>query len=204
MPPKREPPCRLLPKLMGLPGTLWQSAINNTLRQPKGDKISRLYGSLDGRGVSGRMNTCIKMAKSLCCSLETVTTLLISCTPIQGFPGGSDGKESAWNAGDLGSIHGLRRSAGEGNGYPLQYSCLENPMDRGAWWATVHGVTKSRTWLSSREQKLMEILPNSGRSWGCALRFTPHSHWTNTMKKRFLSNNVQREFLSQPMQSDSG
>ena len=58
------------------------------------------------------------------------------------FPGGSDGKASAYNARDLGSIPGLERS-GEGNGNPLQYSCLENPMNRGAWWATVHGVTKS-------------------------------------------------------------
>ena len=51
----------------------------------------------------------------------------------QGFPGGSDGKTSACNAGDLGSIPGLGRSPGEGNGNPLQYSCLESPMDRGAW-----------------------------------------------------------------------
>ena len=49
------------------------------------------------------------------------------------FPGGSDGKASAYNAGDLGSIPGLGRSLGEGHGNPLQYSCLENPMDRGAW-----------------------------------------------------------------------
>ena len=61
------------------------------------------------------------------------------------FPGGSDGKASAYNAGDLGSIPGLGRSPGEGNGNPLQYWCLENPMDRGAWQATVHGVTKSWT-----------------------------------------------------------
>ena len=65
-----------------------------------------------------------------------------------GFPGGSDGKESIWNAGDLGSIPGLGRSPGEGNGYPLQYSDLENSMDRGAWQAIVHGVAKSQTWLS--------------------------------------------------------
>ena len=51
------------------------------------------------------------------------------------FPGGSDGKASAYNVGDLSSIPGLGRSPGEGNGNPLQYSCLENPMDRGAWWA---------------------------------------------------------------------
>ena len=62
-----------------------------------------------------------------------------------GFPGGSDGKELACNEGDLGSIPVLGRCPEEGNGYPLQYSCLENSMDRGAWWATVHGRAKSRT-----------------------------------------------------------
>ena len=62
-----------------------------------------------------------------------------------GFPGGSDGKESACNSGDPGLILGLGRSPGEGNGYPLQYSCLKNSMDRGVWWATVQGVTKSWT-----------------------------------------------------------
>ena len=60
-----------------------------------------------------------------------------------GFHGGSDSKESACNAGDLGSITGSERSTGEGNGYPLQYSCLENSMDRRTWQATVHGVAKS-------------------------------------------------------------
>ena len=64
------------------------------------------------------------------------------------FPGGSDSKEFTSNAGDLGSIPGSGRSPREGNGYPLQYSCLENPMDRGAWRAAVHGVAKSRTLLS--------------------------------------------------------
>ena len=59
-----------------------------------------------------------------------------------GFPGVSDGKESTCNAGDLGLIPELERSPGEGNGNPLQYSCLENPMDRGAWQATVHGIPK--------------------------------------------------------------
>ena len=62
-----------------------------------------------------------------------------------GFPGGSDSKESACSAGGLGFIPGLGRSAGGGNGNPLQYSCLENPMDRGACWNIVHGVTKSQT-----------------------------------------------------------
>ena len=70
-------------------------------------------------------------------------------TAYQPFPGGSDGKASARNAGDWGSIPGLERSAGEGNGNPLQYSCLENSVDGGAWWATAHGVTKSRTCLSN-------------------------------------------------------
>ena len=65
-----------------------------------------------------------------------------------GFPGGLDGKESAHNAGDPGSIPGSRRSRKEGNGSPLHYSCLGNPMDKGAWWATVHGVAKSWTQLS--------------------------------------------------------
>ena len=59
-----------------------------------------------------------------------------------GFPGGSDSKESALNAGNLGSLPGLGRSPGEGIGNPLQYSCLENPMGRGAWKATVQGVAK--------------------------------------------------------------
>ena len=57
---------------------------------------------------------------------------------VKGFPGGSDGKESAWNVGDPGSIPGSGRSPGEENGYPLQYSCLENSMDRGAWhWSAL-------------------------------------------------------------------
>ena len=63
-------------------------------------------------------------------------------------PGGSDGKASVYNAGDPGSIPGLGRSPGEGNGNPLQDYCLENPMNRRAWQATVHGVAKSRTRLS--------------------------------------------------------
>ena len=62
-----------------------------------------------------------------------------------GFPGGSDYKESACSAEHMGLIPSLGRSPGEGNGRPLQYSCLENSMDRGAWWSTVHGVAKSQT-----------------------------------------------------------
>ena len=62
-----------------------------------------------------------------------------------GLPGGSNGKASPYNAGDQGSIPGLGRSPGEGNGNPLQYSCLENPMDGGTWEATAHEVMKSWT-----------------------------------------------------------
>ena len=64
------------------------------------------------------------------------------------FPSGSDNKESACNEGDLGSIPGLGRFPGGGHGNPLQYSCWRIPMERGAWWATVHGVAKSQTRLS--------------------------------------------------------
>ena len=70
-------------------------------------------------------------------------SVFLSLTLLKDFPGGSDSKESACNAGDPDSVPGLVRSPGEGNGNPLQYSCLETPMDREAWWATVHWVTKS-------------------------------------------------------------
>ena len=81
-------------------------------------------------------------------------TSLIPCfglwfTSYLGLPYSSNSKESACNAGDLDSIPGSGRSSGEGNGNPLQYSCLENPTDRGAWWATVRGIAKSRTRLSN-------------------------------------------------------
>jgi len=65
-----------------------------------------------------------------------------------GFPSSSDGKPFTCNAGDLSLIPELGRSPGKGNGSPLQYSFLENSMDRGAWWATVHGTAKSWTRLS--------------------------------------------------------
>ena len=67
---------------------------------------------------------------------------------LESFPCNSVSKESACNAGDPGSIPGLGRSPGEGNGNPVQYPCLKNLMDRGAWWATVHGVAKSWARLS--------------------------------------------------------
>ena len=73
---------------------------------------------------------------------------LCTLTPLLGFPGSSEGKESAFSAGDPGTVSRLGRSPREGNGNPLQYSCLENSMDRGAWWVTVLRVTKSWTWLN--------------------------------------------------------
>ena len=78
--------------------------------------------------------------------LQDLKIPMIIC---MGFPGGSEVKASASTVGDPGSIPGLGRSPGEGNGNPLQYSCLGNPMDRGAWQATVHGVAKSQTQLSN-------------------------------------------------------
>ena len=75
----------------------------------------------------------------------TVHGVIKSWTLPSDKTGGSDGKGSACNVGDLGLIPGSGRSPGEGNGNPLQYSCLENPMDGGGWQATVHGVTKSWT-----------------------------------------------------------
>ena len=68
---------------------------------------------------------------------------------IRGFLSSSNGKEPDLSVGDLGSIPELGRSPGEGHGYPLQYSGLENSMDRGAWWAIVHGLAKSQTQLSN-------------------------------------------------------
>ena len=83
-------------------------------------------------------------------------------TPSQGFPGGSEIKNPPANEGDLGSIPGLGRSPGEGNGNPFQYSCLGNPVDREAWWATAHGVTKE----SDMTQRLNNNHPimNEGKS----------------------------------------
>ena len=73
-----------------------------------------------------------------------------SVTLFMGLPDGSDGKQSVYNAGDQGSIIGSGRSPGEGNVNPFQYSCLENPMDRGALWATVHAATKSQTQMGDQ------------------------------------------------------
>ena len=87
----------------------------------------------------------------------------------RGFPGGSDGKESTCNVGDLGSIPESGRSPGRGHGNPLQYSCLGNPMGRGAWQATVHGVAKNRTWLSG-----FYSLSGQGGKWHTVRECTCH------------------------------
>ena len=109
--------------------------------------IFSLYVSLCLKWVSCRQRIhgscfCIHSA-SLCLLVGAFNPF-----PFKGFPGGSEVKASSCNAGDLGLIPGLGRCTGEGNGNPLQYSCLENPMDREAWWATVHGAAKRRTRLS--------------------------------------------------------
>ena len=80
-----------------------------------------------------------------------------------GFPHSSVGKESACNAGDLGSIYGSGRSPGEGNGNPLQYSCLENPKDRGAWRATVHGVARVGHDVETKPPPAVSKCPKSAK-----------------------------------------
>ena len=87
-----------------------------------------------------RMDTCVCMDESLLCSPETI--ILICYIPIQGFPGGSVVKNLPANVGDMGLISGSGRSPGGGNGNALQYSCLEDPMDRGSWRAAFHGVAE--------------------------------------------------------------
>ena len=94
---------------------------------------------------------------------------------------GSDSKESACNGGDPGSIPGSRISPGEGNGYPLQYCCLENSMVRESWWATVHGVAKSRTWLSD--------MGSQSRTWLSDFTFTVWQSNSTTRYQYLLTRN---------------
>ena len=120
------------------------------------------------------------------------------------FPGDSEVKVSAYNVGDLGSIPGSRRSPGEGNGNPLQYSCLENPMDWGAWWATVHRVAKSQwliglpRWLVVKNCLLMQetwetLIWSLGRKYPLEEGMATHSStlawrtpWTETLQSTGL------------------
>ena len=91
--------------------------------------------------------------------LKRAMITLRNSLAIVGFSGSSAGKECTWNVGDLGSIPGLGRSPGEGNVYILQYSCLENFIDRGAWWATVHGVTKSQIQMRNKHFLVLKGKP---------------------------------------------
>ena len=95
-----------------------------------------------------------------------------------GFPGGSDSKESACSAGDMGLIPGSGRSPGEGNGYPLQYSCLENPMDRGVWCATVHGHL-----LVSEQAESQALVPVTRRQVVSAGLQLPKLHSSGALGK---------------------
>ena len=104
-----------------------------------------------------------------------------------GFPHSSVSKESACSAADPGLIPGSGRSPGEGNGNSLQYPCLENPMDRGAWWAAVHGVAKSWAWLSNTATSALEYL-FSADPW--------QGDWTPWPKpSRLLSQTVNKYIL---------
>ena len=88
------------------------------------------------------------------CVLPLLTKKHLFTLSLVGFPCGLDGKEPAYKAGDAGSIPGSGGSPREANGYLLRHSCLENPMDRRAWWATVHGIAKSQTQLSELKDTL--------------------------------------------------
>ena len=120
----------------------------------------------------------------------------MKCSQIDwGFPGGSDGKESACNAREPGLIPGSGSSPGEGNGYTLQYSCLENPMDRGVWWATVHGVTKSRTQLNDFHFLLKLIVVMVSQFCGFTKCYwIVQFKWVNYMVCEFYLNKAVKEW----------
>ena len=111
--------------------------VNSHLAKIREETVDNLAGKYGGNDCNGFIGNQREKWKSLL-----------------GFPGGSDDKASACNAGDPGSISGSGRSPAEGNGNPLQHSCLENSMDEGAWWATVHGVAKRQTRLSDFTSKI--------------------------------------------------
>ena len=135
----------LYPEFLSVPGQLSfplqpYNHIDGTLGECQSPQLS-ILGSKVSEGL-----LCPGLLESEgSCDLTSVSQVIRVF--VMGFSA-SDGKESACNAGDLCSILGSGKSPGEGNGSPLQYSCLENPMDRGVWWATVHGITKSQTRLS--------------------------------------------------------
>ena len=110
-------------------------------------RVGHHWSDLAAAAAAAHMRVSRVFEYSITCGAQWQKSSRNVCSAFlkEGFPGGSGGKESACNAGGLGSIPGSGRSRGEGNVYPLQFSCLENPMDRGAWWNTVRGVAKSQT-----------------------------------------------------------
>ena len=103
---------------------------------------------------------------------------------MSGFPGGSVVKNMPANARDTGSIPGLGRSLGEGNGYPLQYSCLGNPIDRGTWQATVHGVTKE----SDMTKQLKHVLVDKRGNW-----FLGKADFSYHKQGRYIHNQIRSD-----------
>ena len=105
-------------------------------------RTEALRENLHQTGISGRCprHSALTVCHFICCTCSFFPT---GSSSTHGFPGGSAVKNPPADAGDTGSIPGSGRSPGGGNGSPLQYSCLENPMDRGGWWATVHEVAKT-------------------------------------------------------------
>ena len=144
-------------------GELWRDSANHTHATilPQTPLLPRLPHNIEQSPLCYTVGPCwlsiLNTVVCACfiCSLNTllwqqsaVADLAKAAASRRQASGGSPGEISACNAGDPGSIPGSGRSSGEGNGYPLQYSCLENLMDRGAWQATAHGVSKSWTQLS--------------------------------------------------------
>ena len=133
----------------------WSCSVVSNSSRPQGLQPTRLLRPWDfpGKRTGMGCHCLLLVGQAIHIYIERQTDIHSS---FQGtmvcfsFPGGLNSKEYACNAKAPSSIPGLGRSPGERNGYPLQYSCLENSMDRGAWWATVHGVTKSGTWLSNQ------------------------------------------------------
>ena len=140
-----------------------------------------------------------------------------------GFPGGSDGKESACNVGDPGLIPGSERSPGEIHSNPLQYSCLENSVGSGAWWGTVHGASKSWTWLSNeyfpfqtmkQKQKINKwnyiklnsicILRKLSTKWKGSLQKWEKIFANDTLNKGLNAQNIQRTHKIQHQKTKVG
>ena len=156
------------------------------------------------------LQSCPTVCDPMDCSLPGSPSMDVEA-PIKILPCSSNGKESACSAGDQGSIPGLGRSSGEGNSNPLQYSCLENPVDRGAWQATVCGVTKSWTRLTNtrcKKQTLKSaahVLPWAGfKARGHLEVYQSHPQWvedycpshTQWIRMLTTSHNLPRNFLT--------